>query len=84
MRLVDADEQLEWVDCMAPIHGIGLEPLVAVETVRDLIKGAPTIPAIPVAWLKTQINEALDDNDTELASDIDWLIRRYINEQEAR
>jgi hypothetical protein len=48
---VDADKQLEWVDCMKPIHGIGLEPVVAVETVRDLIKGAATIDAIPVEWL---------------------------------
>lgn len=52
MRLVDADKQLEWVDCMKPIHGIGLEPVVAVETVRDLVKGSPTITAIPVEWLR--------------------------------
>lgn len=56
MRLVDADKQLEWVDCMTPVHGIGLEPVVAVETVRDLIKGAPTIYAIPVEWLDAQIH----------------------------
>lgn len=42
------------------------------------------VDAIPVEWLETQINEALDDNETELASDIGWLIRKYINEQEAR
>lgn len=47
------------------------------------VDAAPTIDAIPVEWLKTQINEALDDNETELASDIGWLIRKYINEQEA-
>lgn len=52
MRLVDADKQLEWVDCMTPINGIGLEPVVAVEIVRDLVKGAPTIDAIPVEWLR--------------------------------
>ena len=56
MRLVDADKQLEWVDCMKPIHGIGLEPVVAVETVRDLVKGAPTIDAIPIDWLDAQIS----------------------------
>ena len=54
-RLIDADKQLEWVNCMTPIHGIGLEPVVAVETVRDLIKGAPTIDAIPMDWLDAQI-----------------------------
>lgn len=66
-RLIDADKQLEWVDCMTLIHGIGLEPVVAVETVRDLIKGAPTIYAIPAEWL---IDRA---NDTERAP----LYRRY-------
>ena len=55
MRLVDADKQFEWVDCMIPIHGTGLEPVVAVETVRDLIKGAPTIDAIPMDWMDAQI-----------------------------
>jgi hypothetical protein len=40
---------------MTPIHGIGLEPVVAVETVRDLIKGAPTITAIPVEWLEDRV-----------------------------
>ena len=55
MRLTDADKQLEWVDCMTPIYSIGLEPVVAVETVRDLIKGAPTIAAIPMDWMDAQI-----------------------------
>ena len=57
VRLVDADKQLEWVDCMKPIHGIGLEPVVAVETVHDLIKGAPTIDAIPVEWIEDMLRE---------------------------
>ena len=55
MRLTDADKQLEWVDCMTPIQVTGLEPVVAVETVRDLIKGAPTIAAIPMDWMDAQI-----------------------------
>ena len=56
MRLTDADKQLEWVDCMTPIHDIGLEPVVTIETVRDLIKGAPTIDAIPMDWMDDQIH----------------------------
>ena len=56
MRLTDADKQLEWVDCMTPIYSIGLEPVVAVETVRDLIKGIPTIDAIPMDWIDAQIH----------------------------
>ncbi len=59
MRLVDADKQLEWVDCMKPIHGIGLEPVVAVKTVRDLVNGALTIDAIPVEWLEEHMNPGM-------------------------
>lgn len=63
VRLVDADKQLEWVDYMKPIHGIGLEPVVAVETVRDLVKGFPTIDAIPVEWLEEHDGVDIRDSD---------------------
>ena len=53
-------------------------------TAKRLIDEQPTVKAIPVEWLRTQISELLDDNETELASDIDWLIWKYTNEQEAR
>lgn len=79
MRLVDADKQLEWVDCMKPIHGIGLEPVVAVETVRDLVIGSPTIDAIPVEWLKEQITEA---PDSLWASLIKMVMNQWQKEQE--
>ena len=84
MRFVDADKQLEWVDCMKPIHGIGLEPVVAVETVRDLIKGAPTIDAIPVEWLDAQIRGyASALKSTELKALV--LVKQmWQKEQEAR
>lgn len=84
MRLVDVDKQLEWVDCMTPIHGIGLEPVVAVETVRDLIKGAPTIDAIPIAWLDDQIHGyASRLQSTELKALL-IVSRLWEKEQEAR
>ena len=86
MRLVDADKQLEWVDCMKPIHCIGLEPVVAVETVRDLIKGAPTIDAIPVEWLMKVLAEAnefpISERETIVA--IPYLVKRWQKEQEAQ
>ena len=80
MRLVDADKQLEWVDCMTPIHGIGLEPVVAVETVRDLIKGTPTIGAIPVEWIKARWRNEY----SERAICERWLIEDWQEEQEAK
>ena len=84
MRLVDADKQLEWVDCMKPIHGIGLEPVVAVETVRDLSKGAPTIDAIPMDWMDAQIHGyASRLQSTELKALL-IVSRLWEKEQEAR
>jgi hypothetical protein len=77
---VDADKQLEWVDYMKPIHGIGLEPVVAVETVRDLIKGAATIDAIPVEWLRKKREVAI----WQFAGAIDWLLSDWQKEQEAQ
>jgi hypothetical protein len=82
VRLVDADKQLEWVDCMKPIHGIGLEPVVAVETVRDLIKGAPTIDAIPVEWLK-KVRKGASEGDS-LDVGIAEVLDMWEEEQEAR
>ena len=86
MRLVDADKQLEWVDCVTPIHGIGLEPVVAVETVRDLIKGAPTIDAIPVEWLREKIKEHTDEEGWQdyLANSFGLCIEEWQKEQEAK
>lgn len=82
MRLVDADKQLEWVDCMTPIHGIGLEPVVAVETVRDLIKGAPTIDAIPVEWLQKKRKYASEGDSLDVG--IAEVLDMWEKEQGAR
>ena len=86
-RLIDADKQLEWVECMTPIHGIGLEPVVAVETVRDLIKSTPTIDAIPVEWLEQQFYDNPKSQWAEKCRDVytkwqKW--QRWQKEQGAR
>ena len=83
-RLTDADALKSFIRSIPDISGLGLEPVIAVRDVLEMIDRAPTIDAIPVEWLKAQINDAIDDNETELASDIDWLIRKYKNEQEAQ
>lgn len=57
-----------------------LEDRVEINTV---LNEQTIIDAIPVEWLKVQIYDAIDDNETELASDIGWLIRAYKNEQHA-
>lgn len=87
MRLTDVDKLLELVDCMKHIHGIGLEPVVAVGTVRDLITGAPTIDAIPVEWLNKRHRKCCEDGDTDLMDAITVLCNEYHvwqKEQEAR
>lgn len=85
MRPIDADalkdafgeRPYNWTDSPEEIQEV-CDWENAIDTIDNML----TVDAIPMAWLKTQISEALDDNETELASDIDWLIRKYINEQE--
>ena len=50
----------------------------------DLIKGAPTIPAIPVEWLREKMNMADDAGDLDSVDLISWLIQTWQKEQEAR
>lgn len=90
-RIIDADVLVDYVTelyeydlCHADTDDYTDGRASAEHFILEKIRELPTIDAIPVEWLKTQINEALDDNETELASDIGWLIRKYINEQEAR
>ena len=89
-RLIDADaliETMEFHVTTMSVCSTTIEARAKGEMKRKCIAdvaNAPTIDAIPVEWLRTQIEEAIDDNETELASDIDWLIRKYKNEQEAR
>ena len=77
MRLVDADLMKNNIITDNPNNG--MEPIL-----KKWIDAQKTVDAIPVAWLRTQINEALDDNETGFASDIDWLIRKYIDEKEVQ
>lgn len=86
MRLVDADaldNMLAAAQTECKRNG-GNFRFGVLSNVRENIVELPAIDAIPVEWLKAQINDAIDDNETEFASDIDWLIRKYKNEQEAR
>ena len=84
MRLIDADALKARIEQEEDREYDATGYLLHMTDSLPVIDNAPTIDAIPVEWLKTQIDEALDDNETELASDIDWLIRRYINEREER
>ena len=80
MRLVDADKQLEWIDCMKPLHGIGLEPVVAVETVRDLVQGMPAIKAIPVDWINAQIGRMKVKGSPWIALALESLVKAWEQE----
>lgn len=80
MRLVDADKQLEWIDCMKPLHGIGLEPVVAVETVRDLVRGIPEIEAIPVEWIRGQIGRMKVKGNPWVAIALETLVKMWEQE----
>ena len=78
-RLIDADKQLELVNRMTPIHGIGLEPVVAVETVRELIKGATTVEAISVEWMR----EKMQGPQMTEGNPFGFVLAEWLDEQEA-
>ena len=48
MQLIDKDALEKVVEKMKLHHGIGLEPVIAVSDLQILIKGLPTVDAVPV------------------------------------
>lgn len=85
MRLIDADALIEqfdecpynWTDSPEEIQAV-LDWEIAINNINK----APTIPAIPVEWLRNvHKNWILSRADIELR---DWLIERWQKEQEAR
>ena len=80
VRLVDADKQLKWIDCIKPVYGIGLEPVIAVETLRDIIQGMPEIEAIPVEWIRSQIGRMKVKGSPWVALALESLVKAWEQE----
>ena len=82
-RLIDANKQLEWVDCIKPIQGVYCGPVILIEKLRDIVIGAPTIDAIPVAWIEKFRIDAIERGDGLAKDMLDWLLNVWRKEQEA-
>jgi hypothetical protein len=52
--------------------------------INELVNAASTIDAIPVAWLRNEMNMADDRGDSEMTDAISWLLQTWQEEQEAR
>lgn len=78
MRLGDYDALNARIDKCVGIDGLGLEPVMAIRDIKALISVMPTIPAIPVEWLRKwpkSLREGAYVHD---------ILRDWQKEQEAR
>ena len=86
MRIIDADA-LPSALFQKHVHDEEeLEPMLYFEDAVKVVENAPTIDAIPVAWLREKIKEHTDDEGWEdyLANSFGLCIEEWQKEQEMR
>lgn len=79
-RLIDKDALEDAVQCMINImesHGVDM---MAASIPVAIIKGAPTVDAVPVEWLK----ERMQKPQTTCANPFGFVLTEWLEEQEAR
>lgn len=84
MRLVDA-EQFDFISFQGTgeqRYDDGFED--GIQYLANKLDAAPTVAAIPVAWLNEQCEMADDRGDMEMTDAISWLIQTWQEEQEAK
>ena len=82
MRLVDADVLKARIEQEEDREYDATGYLLHMTDSLLVIDNAPTIDAIPVEWLKKLFEDDGDWNEEEAL--IDWIIRRWKQEQEGR
>lgn len=75
MRLMGADALIEE---MVKVPGNRWNT----KTLGEALDSVPTIDAIPVEWLRKEMNMADDRGDVEMTDAISWLIQTWHKEQE--
>ena len=85
MRPIDADALKEVFRGEEGAKALDHFPLRFIK-VKQIIDNAPTIDAIPVAWLREKIKEHTDEEGWQdyLANSFGLCIEEWQNEQEAR
>lgn len=77
-KLIDA----EWLKKYVRKHGIYCDTDADKEYTCEKIDEFPTVEAIPISWLKDQIEVASSNGDDEYANAIDWAVTQWMTEVE--
>ena len=90
MRLIEADALIDTMEghvTTMSVCSTTIEARAKGEMKRTCIAdvaNAPTIDAIPVEWLRNEMNMADDRGDSEMTDAISWLLQTWQKEQEAQ
>ena len=80
MRLIDADALKSFI-CAIPDIGLGLEPVITMRDVLEMIDHWPAVDAIPVEWIRGQM--ARCHNNSAMYQTANTLLQLWQKEQEA-
>ena len=78
MRLIDADKLKDWSE-IVPLTGDGG---IDINDFDEKLKSMPTVEAIPVEWLKDQIEIASSNGEDDYANALDWTVMKWQTEVE--
>lgn len=84
MRLIDKDALEEAVQGAINIMEARGISMIAASVPLAIIKGAPTIPAIPVGWLHKKREQMIDAAQNTSEQAIAYVLWMWHKEQEAR
>jgi len=89
VRLIDADALFAVVKGHHDLYNGATNPTDKARRDENLqvmcdITDAPDIDAIPVEWLRNEMNMADDRGDGEMTDAISWLLQTWQQEREAR
>ena len=59
-RLTDTNALIQRLDKCVGETGLGLEPVMAIRDIKELISLMPTVDAIPVDWLERRLDETAE------------------------
>ena len=83
MKLTDKDLLEDAVQGAINIMEANGVNMIPASVPLAIIKGAPTIEAIPVWWLREKMNMADDAGDLDSVDLFSWILQTWQKEQEA-
>lgn len=80
-RPIDADALMHILEsCRDTAPILGLQSIIAIDDAIQMVIDAPTIPAIPVEWLR----EKMQKPQTTCANPFGFVLAEWLEEQEGR